>query len=289
MKKKWISVCLALFILLSLSVPALAADDECAVIGADLSEEQVETVYKLFGIERGSVAELRVTNAEERALLEGLVEDSVIGKYAISCVYVQLLEKGGGLSIETHNIGWCTPEMYKSALVTAGVTDAKIIVAAPFEVSGTAALAGIYKAYESITGNKLDETAKAAGIKELTVTGEIAEEIGDNDATGIVSGIKELFGETAKMSDEELRREIISIAGKYNVTLSDRQIQQLIDLCRSLEKLDPRALKQRIEEAKETIERIEEAKEKAESFYDKLKLFFADAADFLDRLKGWLG
>ena len=287
MKKKWISALLALLVLLSLSVPALAADDACAVIGADLTDEQIETVYKLFGIERGSVTELKVTNSEERAWLEGLVEDSVIGKYAISCVYVQLLEAGGGLTVETCNIGWCTPEMFKSALVTAGVTDARIIVAAPFEVSGTAALTGIYKAYESLTGIQLDETAKAAGVRELTVTGDIAEELGDNDASGIVSGIKELLGRTAKMSDEELRREIISIAGKYGVTLSDSQIRQLIDLCRSLEKLDPGALKERIEEAKETIERIEEAKEKAESFYDKLKLFFADAADFLDRLKGW--
>ena len=35
-----------------------------------------------------------LTAAEERRYLEGLVEESVIGKYAISCVYVQLLEEG---------------------------------------------------------------------------------------------------------------------------------------------------------------------------------------------------
>ena len=286
-KKKILSLLLALALLVSLAVPAFAENESRVVIGADLNEEQIKTVYKLFGIERGSVAELKVTNAEERAYLEGLVEDSVIGSYAISCVYVRLLEKGSGLSVDTYNINWCTAEMYKNALVTAGVTDAKIIVAAPFEVSGTAALTGIYKAYEHITGDTLDAIAKSVGTQELTITGELAEQIGSLDATEIVSGLKEVLGETKKMSDEELRREIVSIAQEYNVTLSDSQIGQLIDLCRSLEKLDPGELKSRVEEAQETIRRIGEAKERAEGFYEKLKGFFGDAADFLDRVKGW--
>ena len=286
-KKKILSFLLALALLVSLAVPAFAENESRVVIGADLNEEQIKTVYKLFGIERGSVAELKVTNAEERAYLEGLVEDSVIGSYAISCVYVRLLEEGSGLSVDTYNISWCTAEMYKNALVTAGVTDAKIIVAAPFEVSGTAALTGIYKAYEHITGDTLDAIAKSVGTQELTITGELAEQIGSLDATEIVSGLKEVLGETKKMSDEELRREIVSIAQEYNVTLSDSQIGQLIDLCRSLEKLDPGELKSRVEEAQETIRRIGEAKERAEGFYEKLKVFFGDAADFLDRVKGW--
>ena len=286
-KKKILSLLLALALLVSLAVPAFAENESRVVIGADLNEEQIKTVYKLFGIERGSVTELKVTNAEERAYLEGLVEDSVIGSYAISCVYVRLLEEGSGLSVDTYNISWCTAEMYKNALVTAGVTDAKIIVAAPFEVSGTAALTGIYKAYEHITGDTLDAIAKSVGTQELTITGELAEQIGSLDATEIVSGLKEVLGETKKMSDEELRREIVSIAQEYNVTLSDSQIGQLIDLCRSLEKLDPGELKSRVEEAQETIRRIGEAKERAEGFYEKLKGFFGDAADFLDRVKGW--
>ena len=88
------------------------------------------------------------------------------------------------------------------------------------------------------------------------------------------------------MSDEELRREIESIAGKYNVTLSDSQIRQLIDLCRSMEKLDPGELRERVEQAQETIRRIGEAKDKAVSFYEKLRLFFGSASDFFEKLKG---
>ena len=284
MKKKVTSIILALVLILALAVPAFAANESRVVIGADLTEEQIKTVYKLFGIERGSVEELKVTNAEERRYLEGLVEESVIGKNAISCVYVQLLDEGAGLSVDTYNINWCTAEMYKNALVTAGVTDAKIVVAAPFEVSGTAALTGIYKAYEHITGDTLDEIAKSVGTQELTITGELAEQIGSLDATEIVSGLKEVLSETEKMSDEELRCEI-----ENNVTLSDSQIRQLIDLCRSLEKLNPSELRERVEQAQETIRRIGEAKDKAVGFYEKLRIFFGSASDFFDKLKGLFG
>ncbi len=289
MKKKVTSIILALVLILTFAVPAFAANESRVVIGADLTEEQIKTVYKLFGIERGSVEELKVTNAEERRYLEGLVEESVIGKNAISCVYVQLLDEGAGLSVDTYNINWCTAEMYKNALVTAGISDAKIVVAAPFEVSGTAALTGIYKAYEHITGDTLDEIAKSVGTQELTITGELAEQIGSLDATEIISGLKEVLSETEKMSDEELRREIENIAHEYNVTLSDSQIRQLIDLCRSLEKLNPSELRERVEQAQETIRRIGEAKDKAVTFYEKLRIFFGSASDFFDKLKGLFG
>ena len=287
--KRFFSLLLAAVLLVSASAAVWADGDSRVVLGADLTEEQIATVYRLFGIERGSVEELTVTNAEERSYLKGFVDDKVIGKYAISCVYVELLEEGKGLSVETYNVTWCTSEMYKNALATAGVRDAKIIVAAPFEVSGTAALTGIYKAYEHITGDTLDETAKTVGTQELTITGELAEEIGNLDATEIVTGLKEVLGETVKMSDEEIRQEIIRIAGEYNVTLSDRQIQQLIDLCRSLEGLDADSLKERVVEAQETIKKIGEAKDKAVGFYEKLSQFFSSASDFFSQVKALFG
>ncbi|MBQ6397889.1 MAG: DUF1002 domain-containing protein [Eubacteriales bacterium] len=287
--KRFFSLLLAAVLLVSASAAVWADGDSRVVLGADLTEEQIATVYRLFGVERGSVEELTVTNAEERSYLKGFVDDKVIGKYAISCVYVELLEEGKGLSVETYNVTWCTSEMYKNALATAGVRDAKIIVAAPFEVSGTAALTGIYKAYEHITGDTLDETAKAVGTQELTITGELAEEIGNLDATEIVTGLKEVLGETVKMSDEEIRREIVRIAGEYNVTLSDRQIQQLIDLCRSLEGLDADSLKERVVEAQETIKKIGEAKDKAVGFYEKLSQFFSSASDFFSQVKALFG
>lgn len=74
---------------------------------------------------------------------------------------------GSGLDIKTYNVDFCTEEMYRNVLTTVGITDAKIIVASPSVVSGTAALTGVYKAYESLTGNILSEYAKWRALMSL--------------------------------------------------------------------------------------------------------------------------
>ena len=159
-------------LLLSSLYTAHAADMARCVIGADLSEAEIEAVYESFGLARGSTAELTLTNSEERELLAGVVEESVIGTKSISCVYIELMDEGAGYQIESHNVNWCSNELYQNALATAGLSDVKVIVAAPFAVSGTAALAGIYKAYEDMTGEKLDQVAKEVSTQELVITGE---------------------------------------------------------------------------------------------------------------------
>lgn len=226
------------------------------VIGADLDEEDIAFVYKQFGIDRGDVKELSVTNAEEREYLKGLVDESLIGSRSISCIYIEALSEGKGLDVTVKNITWCTPDMYMNAMVTAGITDANVKIAAPFEVSGTAALTGIYKAYEDITGKKLDEDAKLVGTKELTITAELAEEIGSADSAAIVNELKLILDQTKDMSDEELRAEIIKIAEQYDVNLNDSQIDQLISLCRSMEKLDVQALKDKVEQVQKYLQDI---------------------------------
>ena len=289
--KKLCSVFLILLLLLSMPLAAHAESTQSrAVIGADLEAQQVQDVYNMFGVRRGDVIELTMTNAEERRYLEGYVDDSLIGTRSISCVYVELLPAGSGMSVTTSNITWCTGEMYISALATAGITDASIIVAAPFEVSGTAALSGVYKAYEDMTGRKLDDLAKAVSTQELTITGDLAKEIGSMDSTSIVNELKLMLNETQKMSDQEIRNVIIDIAGRYNVSLTETQINQLISLCRSLEGLDPDQLKQRVEEVQGTLQKVSEAKTKVVGFAQTVKKvvdsvtgFFNRISDLLDR------
>lgn len=285
--KKILSILLACCLLAG-AVPALAVDagEARAVIGSNLTEEQISAVYSNFGVKRGDVTELRVTNADERKYLEGYVEDSVIGTNSISCVYIEVLEAGEGLDVTTSNINWCTSQMYVSALATAGITDAKIIVAAPFEVSGTAALTGVYMAYEDITGEKLDETAKLVSTQELTLTAELADKIGSYDSVEIVNELKLLLGETRNMTDEQLRAEIVSIASDLGVTLTDTQINQLISLCRSLEKLNPDELKAKVESVQNTIAKLGQAKETVSNFLTGVKNVWNSIVDFFKNIFG---
>lgn len=285
--KKLISALLAVCLLAG-AVPALAVDagEVRAVIGANLTDEQIADVYASFGVKRGDVTELRVTNADERKYLEGYVDESVIGTNSISCVYIEVLEEGEGLDVTTSNINWCTSQMYVSALATAGITDAKIIVAAPFEVSGTAALTGVYMAYEDITGEELDETAKLVSTQELTLTAELADQIGSYDSVEIVNELKLLLGETRNMTDEQLRSEIVSIASDFGVTLTDTQIDQLISLCRALEKLNPDELKEKVESVQNTIAKLGQAKETVSNFFTSVKNVWNSIVDFFKGIFG---
>ena len=249
--------------------------DVQAVVGQCLGTPE----EKLF---RGSVKELTVTNKDERQYLSGVISDAQIGTKSISCISIEVLDAGKGMTVNTSHITYCTSQMYISALATAGITDAKITVTAPFDVSGTAALTGVYKAYEDITGTKLDETAKAVSSQELATTAELAQAIGDYDSVEIVNELKLILNETKDMTDAELRAKIKEI--EYDVTLTDDQMTQLVNLCRSLEKLDTNALLSKVQAVQDTLKQLAGAKDKVASFTGKVKDVITAIGDFFERV-----
>lgn len=287
--KKFIAAVLAIAVSFSLFLPAALAVDageERVTMGADLTDRQREAVYQDFGIEEGSVKELTVTNAEERSYLEDLVPDGKIGSVALSCIYIKTLEEGSGLSIELHNINYCTEDMYINALTTAGITDASVIVSAPFPVSGTGALTGAYKAYEDITGTSLSDLAKAAGAEELVITGELAEYIGSEDATQMISELKSMLDKTQSMTDDEVRVEIKKLADLYSVSLTSAQVEQVLSLVRKLEGLDADELQQQLVGIAKAAQTANKASEVASVVYEDVKGFFASVGSFFSGVFG---
>ncbi len=258
---------------------SFSGDARRVVIGADLNESEIDDVYARFGIERGSIMELRLTNTEERSYLQSGVDIGSIGTRTVSCVYMELLPSGTGLSIQTSNITW-TPEMYASALATAGIEDARITVAAPFPVTGTGALAGIYKAYEDITGKRLNEEYKAVGTQELSLLGELARQVGTVDSTAIVREVKQLLDQGAALSDWELREQMLQISSRLHVTLTEEQLGQLITLFRALQGLDPAALQEHMDGLRGAMQRVSEAREKAEAVVDEAGTAFRAVSSF---------
>ena len=136
----------------------------------------------------------------------------------------------------------------------------------------------------------LDEDAKLVGTKELTITAELADDIGSADSTAIVNELKLILDQTKDMTDDELREQIKQIAEKYEVTLNDSQIEQLISLCRSLEKLDVSALKEKVEQVQQYIKNIADTKGSVESFLsqaaDTVTEFVNKVIDFFKNLFG---
>ncbi|OQB23345.1 MAG: hypothetical protein BWY11_01949 [Firmicutes bacterium ADurb.Bin182] len=279
---------IAILLCLAFIVPSALANevDARVTMGANLDDAQRAAIYKDFGIEQGSVTELKVTNEEERAYLEGLVPEGKIGSVALSCVYIKALDEGEGLKISTNNINWCTEEMYSNALMTAGITDARVMVSAPFPVSGTAALTGIYKAYEDITGTKLNELAKSLGAEELVLTGELAEYIGSEQAAQLINELKLILDKAKNMTDDEVRNEIKAIAKNINVSITDGQVEQILKLARAMQGLDVDELKQKLISFAKMAETANSASEKLSEFSRKVQGFFAKVGEFFSRIFG---
>ncbi|MBQ6426167.1 MAG: DUF1002 domain-containing protein [Clostridia bacterium] len=260
--------------------------DQCVTMGADLTDAQRKAVYSDFGIKMGSVRELKVTNSEEREYLEGIVPDKKIGTVALSCCYITVLEKGSGLSVKLHNINYCAESMYINALTTAGVTDARVIVSAPYPVSGTGALTGIYKAYEVVTGDQLSRTAKKVGAEELVLTGDLSRDIGKEEATELISELKGILDQTKNMNDEEVRAEIRNIADANFVEITDAQVNRILRLCRKLEGLNETELQEELSNLSEKADTAKKVSKTVSGVFERVTGFFDSVGGFISDVFG---
>lgn len=205
-------------------------------LGADLSGEQRAVVLSLMGIDPANLSSYDVsyvTNAEEHQYLDSYISTSQIGSRSLSSVVIVERKKGSGLNISTNNITYCTVGMYKNALTTAGITDADIIVAGPAPISGTAALVGIFKAYQEMTGEDIGENVLDAALNELVITGQLEASLKgltNQEVEEFVAYIKSLIAQRDLTDEAGINGAIDEACEKYGVTLSDVERQQIVDL-----------------------------------------------------------
>lgn len=245
---------LAAVMVMGMSVSAFAADGGNATqvtiadgdtpyisFGADLRADEKAKVLELFGLTEADLEKCNVntvTNAEEHQYLDAYITNDHIGSRALSSVAVMKAKKGSGITVTTKNINYCTTSMYENALATAGVKDANVVVVGPFDMSGTAALIGAVKAYSGMTGEAVDTDVIDGAINEMVVTGEIGGETGKTDEiAGMVAYLKDQVG-GKNLSDSELADAIDQASEKFNVSLTQDQIDQLKELLKKLQGLD---------------------------------------------------
>ena len=212
-------------------------------LGADLTADQQHTVLSYMGIDVADFDNydvVYVNNDEEHKYLDAYVPKKQIGTKALSSVLISLTDKGNGIKVSTYNINYCTAGMYKNALATAGISDANIIVAGPFALSGTAALVGTFEAYEKMTGETLDEDVVDAAMDELVTTGDLEQSI-DGDSEDVEAMIADLKGKIANgelNSAEDIENAIDELADKYEINISDEDKQKITKLMEKLKGLD---------------------------------------------------
>ncbi len=217
-----------------------AVGDEKISLGADLSDEQRAEVLRLLDITNLDDSDvIYVTNEEEHEYLDSYVSYDKIGDTALSSSKIILKEDGNGINVTTYNINYCTVGMYQSALATAGVKNADVYVAGPAKISGTAALVGIMKAYNTASDGTLSEDNVEAATQELAVTSELGEAIDDpQKAEQIVAKLKEELNNIDDMDDASIDEKIKEVASSLDVSLSDSEISSIRELLRKLGSLD---------------------------------------------------
>lgn len=277
---KKMTLILSLIMLLS-SVSFADAPAEVVSIANDIDMNQREEILEIFGVDENEVRIITVTNQEERMYLEGVAPDEQIGNNTISSAYVQFLDNGSGIEVDTHNITWVTDEMYESALVTAGVKDAKIMAAAPFPVSGTGALTGIIKAFEEATGETISDDQKRIANEEIVVTGELGDDIGKDEATNLIVTIKEELADRNIEDKEDIKQIIIDISAKLDINLNDNQIEELTNLMEKINglELDTDQIKNQLQNIGNKLNKLvnenEEVRSLLQRIMDAIKDFFS--------------
>lgn len=245
--KRILTASLALMLSIGLLAPSAASADSSineklgvpiVVYGANLSEEERASVKKSLKVdEEAEVEEIEVTGQD----LVTYISDGDPNARMYSSAKIMRQDAGEGLviSIVTQdNITQVTPDMYATAMLTAGIEDAKVEVAAPKKVSGHSALVGIYKAYE-VSGETLDKDRTDVANDELDVATKISGNGVDKDKVAeLLTDLKQQISEKKPATKEEVEQIVKDQLDKHKIELNDADRQLLIDLMDRIRNLD---------------------------------------------------
>lgn len=221
----------------SLPMAVKADSSKVVTLGANLTAEQKASMYKYFGTTADKVDTIEVTNTDERKYMEGIASEAQIGTRTYSCAYVEPTTSGG-IQVKVGNLTFVTSSMIASTLMTSGVENCNVVAASPIEVSGTGALTGIMMAYEKASGTTLNEEQKAAATEELVTTGELADSIGQKEATDLMNEVKQEVIKEGLTDEEDIKDAIDSASKTYNITLTEDQMSKINSLMQNISQYD---------------------------------------------------
>lgn len=304
MKQKYVSLMLALMLAVFAIIPAQAAASvtetkaineklgvPIVVYGANLSETEREMVKTALRInEEPEIDEITVSGED----LVKYIKDSNASSRMYSSAKITRQDEGKGLVISIvtpENITQVSAEMYASAMLTAGIEDAVVEVAAPKPVTGHSALVGIYKAYEVKTGETLDIERTDVANEELSVATTIAEngDVSEERVAELLTEIKKEIADKSPATKEEVQQIVDEQLSKLKINLSEQDRKLLVDLMDQIRNLDIdfskwsdqlSDLSQKIEDKFGSISDLVQD----EGFWENVKNFFKN---LIDTVSSW--
>src|SRR5690625_1361478 len=205
----------------------LPTGEPIVVYGANLTADQKEQVKRLLEVEDTDKEE-EVSGADIAHYIGGDPNSNMF-----SSVKIIPQDDGYGIVVDivsADNITQVTSEMYSNAMLTAGVENALVIVAAPMPVTGGSALSGIYKAYDE-GGAELDKDRMEVANEELDLTTELSKKEGLDTETisELITEIKKAIADQDPATKEDVEQIIQDQLENLEINLSEEDRQMLID------------------------------------------------------------
>ncbi|HEV2128509.1 MAG TPA: DUF1002 domain-containing protein, partial [Thermomicrobiales bacterium] len=197
-------------------VASLAAQDQTMVValGESNTPEQVVELLGYFGADDDDTI-VTVSLAETREVTRGIYDLSGINT-AFSSSALSCRPEGTGLEVQTRNIEVVVPAMYAMALLTAGIDDASLLVAAPEAdpALGMTALSGVFQTWDlAPCRSVVVEERRALAVQQLALTIEIEESLGSavgiDQVVDLVLAVQEQVL-TEQMNDEDAIAHVVA-------------------------------------------------------------------------------
>lgn len=242
---KKIAFALGITLTLNISTPVFARSSfvgeypqgEILSFGSSLSKEQEDKLREYFDAP-DDIDAIYVTTEDvvnQLGLDKSMITTYTGGWY--SSAYVKLTN-GTGINVTADNLTLVTDDMLANALITSGVLNADVIASAPFKVSGESALAGILAGAEEIMGEKLSQENKETAQKEIETTLEVAEEIGQKEASTIMNEIKAEVIKDSPINVTQIENIVINVTNNYGIELSDKVRASVVSTMSDINDLD---------------------------------------------------
>ena len=282
---KKIAIALSTMLCLSTPITAFAAKGgeyptgEILSFGSDLTDEQEGQLRKYFEVSD----EVEAIYVDDEVAIKQLGLDpndfsNFTGGW-YSSAYVKLVNKENGVNVQSKNLTLVTDDMLANALITSGILNAEVVASAPFAVTGESALAGILAGAEKIMGGELNTENKQAAQEEIEVSLDLADEVGQTEATAMINEIKTAIIKEKPANEEEIVSVVNEVANKYGVEISENMKARVVTLMSNINDLDIDYSK-----VKDTLNKA------ADKFKDDMAALgkYLEDTGFFERLWNWI-
>ena len=259
MHKRILAICLTfMFIAMAVIPTGFAGTTDQVVITYGETTYMNQQYKSLVDDYFASRANVDVKNIDSKVITAGDVNQISSGysgkvynsNQIVSCALLDL-NQNGEITVDVDNaITTITPQMYMSALKTAGIQGGHVYVTSPVSATGESALAGIMDCYEEATDVEIPENVKEAANQEISTQAEIINNsnVSADDLSKLVDDVKEKVNEENITDHATIVNIINDYSTNYNINISDSDIENLADTIEQVQSVqdDANAYKEQI-------------------------------------------